>query len=133
MSKNKNVYAVSFAGTAIAEPRNYRVAVEYQTIEDSAGPDTAISSNDAVRGRGAVQIAFADHDSAVTLLGILKTEGILTVQTQVLGTDAVKTVAISNCRLIGVVMDAQHADASAHIATFVVRTSAGTAFTITGT
>lgn len=132
MSKNKNVYLATFDGANIAQPRNYRVSVEYQTIEDSAGPDPAISSSDPVRGRGAVQIAFADHDAAVTLLGKLKTEGTLTLQTQVLSTNAVKTLTINNCRLIGIVFDAVHADASAHIATFVIRTTDGATFDITG-
>ena len=117
----------------MAEPRNYRIAGEFQTIEDSAGADKAISSNDAVRGRVAIQVAFADHDSAAAMivgLAALSKEGTINVRTEALGTDAELNLRITLCRNTNVIMDAQHADAGSHVATFVGRTSDGDSFGI---
>ena len=130
MARNKNVYSAEFSNTNIAQPRNYRISLEYQTLEDSAGPDTAISSSDPVRGRGSVQLAIADYDSAVAMLALIGTEATLVLKTQDQNTSAVRTITIGNARLIGVVMDAVHADVSAHILTFVYRTTDGSSFTI---
>lgn len=118
-ASNKNVKSVTWGATALGDCRNYRIAIEGITIEDSAAADIWISSNDLVRRRCAVQIAFGSIVTCDALALLFGDIGTLTLVTERLMTNAASNRVIYNARLSGLVQDAQHADVGAHIATFI--------------
>ena len=126
MSKNVNVESATYDGQGMGQPMDYRLACTGETIEDSAGIDTFIASNDLVRRRVEVQVLFKDWDDASTMVtGKWGNNGSLIIITRVQGAATSKTFTITNCRCRDVLVNASHNEIGVHVAIFVGRTTDG--------
>jgi len=127
--KNMNIVSMTFVGQAMRQPVDFRADFNSETVEDSAGIDPTISSNDAVRRRAECQCAFKDFDDAVLLrANLLYGEGTLIIVTRPLGVSGAgsdKTININNARLRQVIINGTHNVVATHFANFVIRSTDG--------
>lgn len=126
MAKNINISSATFDGQAMRHPVDYRVAALSETVEDSAGIDTLVSSNESVNGRVEIQVLFKDWNDARSMLtSKWQVSGTLTINTRQEHTTTDLGLTITNARCRDVFINAGHNEKGTHVAIFVARSTNG--------
>jgi hypothetical protein len=131
---NKNIKTCTWGGKPIHEPRNFRARAAFSTIEDEAGDNTLITSNDPRGGRVEIQLAFGNFEDGENMLSsglggtaalVWGGEAELILTTQDLGTNTERGLKYASARLVEVQMEGIHQSPAGHIAIFICKSADG--------